>query len=107
MAAYDAVRPNFDFYAREENSMTFAQLGGDFGFLGDVDLFHMTYEDLVMALQSLSATGLVLATPNEESEVPDDCLLFESGVVKKVQIRKDDVLDEVRIVRSGREEFGA
>jgi hypothetical protein len=100
ICAYGVARENFDFYAREENSMTYAPLNGDFGYLCDVDLFHVTHETLVEMLRLASAKGLMLAIPDETSDLPDDCLLFEAGSMTRVQIRKDDILDEVRIVRT-------
>lgn len=104
VAPYGTPRTDFGFYAREENSMTYAPLSGDFGFLCDVELFRMTRPDLIDTLRVLSASGLLLAIPDEDSENPDDCLLFEAGTVKHVPIYKDDVLDEVKIMRSTRKE---
>jgi hypothetical protein len=101
ICAYGVARPNFDFYAREENSMTYAPVGGDFGYLCDVDLFHITREALIEMLRLASVSGPMLAIPDEKSDDPDVAILFESGTITTVQITKDDLLDEVRILRAG------
>jgi hypothetical protein len=99
MFRYDQAIDDFSFYDRQENSMQFATLKGDFDFMCDVDLFRISTEGLSEVLRAASASGLVLAIPDEDSARPDDCLLFDNGSVTKVEVRKDDNLDEVRIVR--------
>jgi hypothetical protein len=99
MFRYDQPIQDFSFYDRQENSMQFATLTGDFDFMCDVSLFDVPQDILIDRLRMISASGLVLAIPDDESARPDDCLLFETGSVTKVEVRKDDNLDEVRIVR--------
>jgi hypothetical protein len=103
ICAYGVVRENFDFYVREENSMTYAPVSGDFGYLCDVDMFHVAQNAVIEMLRTASINGPMFAIPDERSTDPDDGLLFESGSMSRVQLRQDDMLDEVRIVRPAKQ----
>jgi hypothetical protein len=91
---------DFTFYDREENGMFFAPVMGDFSFLCDVDLFHVTADQLDKALIALSSQGLVVAKPDEASPSPDGYTLYEGGTAKPVIIFADEFTEEVRIQRA-------
>lgn len=91
---------DFTFYTREENGMLYATVTGDFAYMCDVDLFHVTREQIYAALQALSVQGLVIAVPDEESAAPTDFILFEAGVKRAVDVVIDDLTEEVRIRRA-------
>jgi hypothetical protein len=97
--ASDAKSTDYGFYERQENSLTYTPLNGDFDFLCDADVFHMTAPELLGLLTSGSQGGLVLAVPDEASESPFDCIMFQDGKRHPIELLQDDVLDEVRIHR--------
>jgi hypothetical protein len=98
---FDASTPinDFSFYDRQENSMKFAVVRGDFDYICYVDLFDLPQEMLIEQLRLVSSHGLVLAIPDDASVSPFDCILFENGHKEAIELLEDDVLEEVRIHR--------
>ncbi len=86
---------HYRFFRREENTLFFWEVAGDFRFKVDVYLFDLDAAALERRLLQLSAEGLVVAGDDDEkTEDPYAMLLFENGRKRKVVVFGED---EVRI----------
>jgi hypothetical protein len=90
---------DFGFYDREENGLFYSHITGDFSYMCDVDLFHVTADQLHVALLALSNQGLVIAKPDEKSPSPFAYVIFEGGQTRLADIKTDEITEEVRIIR--------
>ncbi|WP_437838183.1 hypothetical protein [Sorangium sp. So ce1153] len=88
---------DYSFFAREENSMFYSPVAGDFQFAVDVNIFGIDWPELDSKLIDLSVHGLTVALPDEASIVPFDYILYKSGSKESVQIIEDDTTDRLQI----------
>ncbi len=97
--ANDRYETDYSFFTREENSLFFWNIEGDFQFSVDINLFHIEPPDLERSLLAVARHGVVIAMPDEDSANPFDYLLFEAGTRRAAVIIEEDDTDQVRIAR--------
>ena len=91
---------DFSFYTRCENSIFFSVIDGDFFLACDVGLFHTTQNEFQSKLLALSLQGVKIALPDEASESPFNCFIFENGAVRSAVVLQDDDTDTVAICKN-------
>ena len=94
---YGAEVDDYTFFKRGENSLFFAPAEGSFQFTADVNLFDLDWPALESRLLALSARGLLVAIPDETSDMPFDCLLYENGTRKPVQVIENEETGQLSI----------
>jgi hypothetical protein len=81
---------DYSFFAREENSMFYAPVAGDFQFAVDINIFGIDWPEIESKLILLSTHGLIVAMPDEASIAPFDYILYKRGSKESVQIIEDE-----------------
>lgn len=96
---------DYSFYARQESSIRYSAVTGDFFLACDIDLFGTTQEQLQTKLKALSLQGIAVAMPDEASESEWSFLVFENGAVRTELVFNDDETDAVTIWRGAKDQL--
>lgn len=89
---------DYGFFKREENSLFYSPVTGGFEFAIDINLFAIDWLELESKLLDLSAKGLLIALPDETSNVPFDYVMYENGTKKAIQIIEDESTGKFKII---------
>lgn len=88
---------DYSFFAREENSLFYCHVEGDFQFAVDINIFAIDWPELESILLSLSTKGLLVALPDENSSIPFDYIMYEDGKKKSTQIIENESTGRLQI----------
>lgn len=94
---HDACGIDYSFFKRGENSLFFAPVEGSFQFASDVNLFGLDWPTLESKLLALSEKGLLIAIPDEDSDMPFDFLLYENGTRTPIQVIENEETGQLSI----------